>query len=224
MFEAGALSKHSEEGRVSPVLFDGLRHEDLKGPLGGFQAVLFGEIEFRPLIESINGRCGLGRLSDGVLEDVFKTWWPRLETRVNQIMREYRETHPAQVAPERVVEETLLVVKSRDRDIRLALEMLQELLALNRHSKPGKVRTTELDSKALTDLVERFLALKNAIAASVMTEDEKIRSLVCELAIALKRFVTLGIPDENLRRDLGSKLDGVHWDLVSSDQNWGASG
>ena len=226
MFEAGSLAKQLEEGRVCSILFDDLGPEDLKGPLGGFQAVRFQKADFLQLAQSINGHCGSGKLSDLVLQEVFENWWPLLEAQVGEITRKYRAAQPVKADSEQVLEETLLVVKRGDHDIRVALEMLEELLALNRHSESGKVRTTTLDTKALQDLAEEFLSLKDLIADSGWTviKKEEIKGRVRAVARALRKFVVLGIPDEKTRNELIHKFAGVDWDLEAKDESWGGSG
>jgi hypothetical protein len=53
MFEAGAITKRVEKGRVCPILF-GMRTADFKGPLSHFQAAEFGKEEFRGVVNTIN--------------------------------------------------------------------------------------------------------------------------------------------------------------------------
>lgn len=84
-FEAGALSKKSETARVCSILF-GVEPADISGPLEQFQLIRFNEREIARLVQQINGALGDQRLEDPILTDSFEDHWPRLVTRVDQIL------------------------------------------------------------------------------------------------------------------------------------------
>jgi hypothetical protein len=84
MFEAGAISKVVEEGRVCPIVFD-IGKTDLAGPLAIFQAIAFNETEVRQLLKTINKAAKEAALSERALEEAFSMWWPRLEQKVQAI-------------------------------------------------------------------------------------------------------------------------------------------
>ncbi len=86
LFEAGALSSKINKSRVCPLLF-GLNNSDLTGPLATFQTTVFNKIEFKKLIFMINNQFEANKLSDNILEDVFETYFPRLEGKINSIMK-----------------------------------------------------------------------------------------------------------------------------------------
>ena len=52
-FEAGAISKSLEHGKVAPVLFN-VQREEVTGPLGQFQSTIFDENDIEELVNSIN--------------------------------------------------------------------------------------------------------------------------------------------------------------------------
>jgi hypothetical protein len=92
MFEAGAIARSVEKGRVCPILF-GIKKSDLKGPLAFFQSAEFAEDDFRKLLGTLNS----GRLGEGDFRDVFDTWWPKLEDKVQEIL----SSQPPSPAPRR---------------------------------------------------------------------------------------------------------------------------
>lgn len=86
LFEAGALSKTFGEGRVCPLLL-GIGPTELEGPLGQFQATVFGREELFALSQSLNGELNEDRLDDQVLRDSFDKFWPELEKRVESLSK-----------------------------------------------------------------------------------------------------------------------------------------
>lgn len=109
LFEAGSLSKAlGDKTRVCPFLFGDLRPENVKPPLGMFQATRAVRDDTRKLVATVNRVLG-GPLGDDKLDTVFERMWPELEKRLEAVPK----AGPA--APER-----------SDR------EMLVELLELSR--------------------------------------------------------------------------------------------
>jgi hypothetical protein len=84
MFEAGAISKVVEEGRLCPIVF-GISKTDLVGPLKMFQAIEFNNAEVRQLLATINKAAKEVGLPDRNLDAAFNMWWPKLEERVEEI-------------------------------------------------------------------------------------------------------------------------------------------
>lgn len=116
MFEAGAISKLIDQARVCPVLF-GLEPTDISGPLAQFQATQFVKSDMRKLFETINNAAGDERLHVGRLDDVFDTWWPRLEASVTGIPLSGggARTTSAPRSNRDIMEETLQSVRSLTR-------------------------------------------------------------------------------------------------------------
>ncbi len=84
VFEAGALSKSVESGRVVPYLF-GLAPYELSGPLSSFQAVCADEDGTRKLIQSIRESNPQNFQNSEQTKRVFSVWWPHLEKILNSI-------------------------------------------------------------------------------------------------------------------------------------------
>lgn len=111
MFEAGALSKRLEQGRVSPILF-GINATDLKGPLVQFQATPFNKDEIQKLIENLNECLGDHGLQPKVLSNTFEMWWPELEHKVTAIVNRKPSTPDRKIREDReLIEETLQLVR-----------------------------------------------------------------------------------------------------------------
>lgn len=112
-FEAGALSKKLDRSYVSPFLVR-LKNSDLSnGPLAQFQSTVYHEYkDVHKLLKSINS-VAERKLQPDHLEDVFRTWWPRLKNPIDELVKQYSVRNPL----------------STGRD---AEEKLQEILALVR--------------------------------------------------------------------------------------------
>lgn len=138
LFEAGALSKSIEKGRVCTLLFD-LDPADVKGPLTNFQGTRFIREDFKRLVTTINSAAGDSRLDVSVLEGVFEMWWPQLEKKVTEIV----STHGKGSKKE----------KRSDRDI------LEELLELGRLNAKHPVRPRGISRHAVMEIVEALYEL-----------------------------------------------------------------
>lgn len=83
LFEAGALAKSMNQGRVIPLLFD-MEFRDITGPLAQFQAKKVEKSGLNDLIVSIN------KLSEHAVPEVrlgqlFEMSWPTLESKFNSV-------------------------------------------------------------------------------------------------------------------------------------------
>ena len=83
LFEAGALAKSMQEGRVIPLLLD-IEFKDITGPLAQFQAKKVEQSGLGDVISSIN-QFSETKLTETRLAPQFETLWPALETRVAAI-------------------------------------------------------------------------------------------------------------------------------------------
>ena len=96
LFEAGALSKAlGDKTRVCPFLFGDLRPENVKPPLGMFQATKAVKDDTRKLVGTVNRVLG-GPLGEEKLDTVFERMWPELESGLKEI-----PAAKAAAAPER---------------------------------------------------------------------------------------------------------------------------
>jgi hypothetical protein len=135
IFEAGALSKFIDKGRVCPLLFD-VEPSDIKGPLTSFQGTIFQKDDFRRLFISINNSGGELALDVGVLDSVYDMWWPKLEKEVNSILSEPEQKASKARRPER--------------------EILDEILQLTRMTSEKIVRPVRISASAVEELLDRL--------------------------------------------------------------------
>jgi len=80
-FEAGALSKKLNVGRVCPCLLK-LGKSDLSGPLSQFQSVILNKEDIKKLIDSINTSQEKPILDKNVLNKCFDKWWPEFNEKI----------------------------------------------------------------------------------------------------------------------------------------------
>lgn len=113
-FEAGALAKSVDTGRVVPLLWD-VRKVDLSntGPLSQFQAETVSEDGIRAIVLGLNKRLENPRTED-VLNKLFDKVWPdfkglldKMPEADNPVQQEHRSTGE-------VLEELVTVVRSLD--------------------------------------------------------------------------------------------------------------
>jgi len=84
-FEAGSISKAIKASYVSPFLFN-VEPTSIQGPLQQFEFTVNDEEDIFNLIRSINNRFDEDqRLTEEVLRDEFKKWWPDLKRRLDAI-------------------------------------------------------------------------------------------------------------------------------------------
>src|SRR5262249_45522525 len=112
MFEAGAISKVVEEGRVCPIVF-GIAKTDLVGPLAGFQAIEFNKAEVRQLLITINNAATKEvALTERKLDAAFDMWWPELEKKVAAISSPAQQPSRPHRTPEDLLRENLELTRS----------------------------------------------------------------------------------------------------------------
>lgn len=114
LFEAGALSRSMQEGRVIPLLFD-IEFKDISGPLAQFQAKKFEERGMWDIV------CALSKLGDSPIPDarlrqLFDALWSDLAKTVEAIPATV-ETGKVSRPQTEVLEE--LVSSVRGLDVRL---------------------------------------------------------------------------------------------------------
>jgi hypothetical protein len=83
LFEAGALAKFMQEGRVIPLLLD-IEFKDITGPLAQFQAKKVEKGGLLDVVSSVN-QISETKVPDTRLTPLFETLWPTLEKKVADI-------------------------------------------------------------------------------------------------------------------------------------------
>lgn len=187
-FEAGALSKSIERGRVVPYLL-GMEPTDLpNGPLTQFQVKRATEDETRKLLTDLNAVTARP-LTATALAAQFDMWWPRLAEKLRAIAAEASASPPDGDPPEhRTVE-----------------EMLREVLELTRSQQrwfaASRSGTTFEHSREIQASMRRVVhgwkELKYALAS---TEDVPVEVLDAAqvMLIDVKEFVDYirAVPDQ----------------------------
>lgn len=156
LFEAGALSKNFGKANVCTILFN-LDNADLTGPLTSFQATRFDKTDFKKLLTTINNTGGDSKLESAVLNDVFEMWWPKLETKVNEILKNH-------------------VVSAND-NVRSDREILEEVLELARVNSKRLPRRGDFSRHTVLRLIDtfqeiQFRLIKNGDKESIMLWQE----------------------------------------------------
>ncbi len=119
LFEAGALAKSMQEGRVIPLLLD-LEFKDITGPLSQFQAKKVGRDGLRDVINSIN-QFSETKVPETRLPTQFETLWPVLEKKVGEIPK--NPTPAKQNRPQHeILEELVASIRGLDMRFRDTLE------------------------------------------------------------------------------------------------------
>jgi len=77
LYEAGAIAKRFDEGRIVPLLI-GLEVADLEDPLRQFNPASLKREEMAKVVLAINRRLGSEALSEKKLKSAFDASWPRL--------------------------------------------------------------------------------------------------------------------------------------------------
>jgi len=166
-FEAGALSKSVEKGRVSPFLFSIKRSEVKTGPILQFQSTIAEREDVRKLLHSINSATPQGALEDIRLNTVFEVWWPQLEKQLQDLEKTTpfsaltaSSSAPANAEPSEILEEVLELVRQQHRVLNdptslLPPGYLESILGLSRERIEGH--------PVFEDLAERWVALREQV-------------------------------------------------------------
>lgn len=133
LFEAGALSKNFGKANVCTILFN-LDNVDLTGPLTIFQATKFDKTDFKKLLTTINNTGSDSKLETAVLNDVFDMWWPKLESKIGEILNNH--------------------VEATNNNLRSEREILEEVLELTRINSKRLPRRGEVSKSTIFKLLD----------------------------------------------------------------------
>ena len=158
LFEAGALSKNFGKSNVCTVLFN-LDSSDLTGPLTSFQATKFDKTDFKKLLATIN------KLETAVLNDVFEMWWPKLENKINEILKSQTSV--------------------TDNNVRSDRDLLEEILELSRVNAKRSPRRVDFSRHTLYRLID---ALQEIQIRLLKNGDKESIFLWREIRIPIKEM------------------------------------
>ncbi len=161
LFEAGALSK-TKDAHVCTFLL-GLEPSDVEQPLGQFQHTTFEKSDVRRLLGTVNRllqSCGEKHLQEKVLDEIFETYWPRLQEALTEVLK---ITSPAkQERPEReMLQEILEMLRAQERrrtiaerEDKLARGALSRILEHQmERSAAERVSPSEIAARGLDDIL-----------------------------------------------------------------------
>lgn len=112
LYEAGALSKAlDDETRLCTYLLGGLEFQDVKPPLGMFQATKAEKEETRKLVQSINMAIGGDPVPEPNLNEIFDAMWPKLEEKL-RTMPSAEEDVDAKRSPDEMIAEILEISRA----------------------------------------------------------------------------------------------------------------
>ena len=119
LFEAGALAKSMEDGRVTPLLLD-LDFKEISGPLTQFQAKKVDEKGLKELATSINKAHG-SSIPDEQLNRLFGALWSDLRDKIEEIPK--ISTPAKQSRPQgEILEELVSSIRSVEMRVREAVD------------------------------------------------------------------------------------------------------
>ncbi|GAB4088788.1 toll/interleukin-1 receptor domain-containing protein [Hydrogenophaga soli] len=111
LFEAGAVSKDSRNGKVCPLLF-GVDSAQLAGPLLQFQATPYSRDEVFKFMKAVNAET-VSPLDEVKLKRAFDRCWDELDEKIQSVLSSQSpDLTPVPRSLEDMVEETLSIVRS----------------------------------------------------------------------------------------------------------------
>lgn len=187
-FEAGALSTSYGKGKVAPLLI-GVPTSSLRGPLVQFQATSYDRADVLRLVKSVNDSCEESSLDGTMIENVFNTWWPQLEKKLDAIVGEESDeaTEPKR-STEDILVEILNVVRSQQRLLSspsdlVPREYLRSMLKSDISARRGHL--------VYRDLARRWREVELAAVGSSDSDDsliDAIGGLRKPLEYVIRRF------------------------------------
>lgn len=160
LFEAGALAKFMQEGRVIPLLLD-IEFKDITGPLAQFQAKKVEEAGLRDVVNSINHVSEV-KVQEGRLAPLFETLWPALEEKVDEIPT--TQTPTKQNRPQHeILEELVSSIRGLDMRFRDTVEDTPRLRRRRHRFHPMMIEELLHDSKFGRRDPLRFLLIASLI-------------------------------------------------------------
>jgi hypothetical protein len=115
LFEAGALAKSVEDGKLVPLLL-GLDMKDFSGPLSRFQAKKAEQVGVMEILDAIN-KASATPIPEQRLADLFELAWDKLEERIAAIPAAAAPAKPARTQSD-ILEELVSSVRNFEARIR----------------------------------------------------------------------------------------------------------
>jgi len=169
-FEAGALAKSFEKGRVTPFLF-GIKRSEITGPLLQFQSTVYERSDVIRLLKSINSSSD-ARLEPSRLERAFDIWWPRLQDAMQSLEKASRwaKAETADRTTEEILAELLDLARSQQK----LLSNAEGLPVLKHIKAPPKSATGGVDFNEVTVQLARLNVAIESLTTSKEAETSQI--------------------------------------------------
>lgn len=180
-FEAGAIAKSVEEGRVVPILF-GLKHSDVQQPLSMFQAALFEKGDVFRVLKSINAAAGANARDDRQLETVYELFWPKLDQMIRPKLAKLSNAVPRhqqkKLEHDRILEELLVLARQQHRLLSgpagaIGEDVLALLLRLTHEADGAALRLASNERDLVLALCGRWGKLEQDLHAYILRLDHR---------------------------------------------------
>jgi len=112
LFEAGAIAK-TKDAIACTFLLD-LKPSDVAPPLSQFQATTFSKKDIKKLVETINKKVFESKengLLESDLDEAFETYYPKLETKLNEIKKKNLSKKKVERSERELLEEILGILR-----------------------------------------------------------------------------------------------------------------
>ena len=196
-FEAGAIAKSVEEGRVVPILF-GLRHTDVQQPLSMFQSALFEKEDMFRVVKSINAAAGANARDERQLTTVFESFWPKLDAAIRPHLTKLRNALPRheqkRLEHDKILEELLLLGRQQTRILTnpaglVGEEVLSLLLRLTHEPDGVAVRLANKERDLVLALCGRWGKLEHELNGYLHLLEERDRRNARQLIERFSMYV-----------------------------------
>lgn len=189
LFEAGAISKKLDTGRVCPILFN-VKPTDLTGPLQQFQATTFVYEDIKRLLNSINEQAKEQKLADSVFNNVFDKWWPDVESEINVVLSAHKSTSRKQTRTDRELLEEILT------HIRTSAKSNADFSALKNDD------FTRINSSIIRDLMDNFMFFYGLLKMEGTSPSQNVKQMrvLTEMVLNIQKLASINdMPgDDNL--------------------------
>ena len=198
LFEAGALAKSMQDGRVIPLLLD-LDFKEISGPLAQFQAKKADLIGMRELVGSLN-KAASAPVPDAQLDKLFPALWGDLEKQINGIPKSTAPIKHSRPQGE-ILEELVSSVRSVEMRVRDVVDDDPFI---------RKRRRMRFHPSLVHELIHRIAEgprdpIQLLVVASLLKEDAP---WVYELALETYRLLRSGKKEEG-RKSVRRFLDAI---------------
>lgn len=201
LFEAGALSKHTDQSRVCTYL-RGLNPADVSGPLSTFQATRANREDTFKLVQAINSQLGEESAEADELEDIYSVWWPRLEAALHAAPRA-AEPQLQRRNDRELIEEVLQIARSistRLTEVQAipdsSMQYFDLACSVARKSMEGitglDARTVEKSRQAVRIFLHDQIKARNDVVSAVEFDSIVVAAVEREAVLARNKLKPVG--------------------------------